>query len=69
MQIVAEGVETIQELARLQEFNCDMVQGFLLSKPLDAQTVQMLLTHDELSTRYLDRLSELQTHIAGTLLQ
>lgn len=69
MQIVAEGVETIQELARLQEFNCDMVQGFLLSKPLDANTVHLMLSHNELSTNYLDRLSELQTHIAGTLLQ
>jgi EAL domain-containing protein (putative c-di-GMP-specific phosphodiesterase class I) len=69
MQIVAEGVETIQELARLQEFNCDMVQGFLLSKPLEPQTVHRFLTHDELSTRYLDQLTELQTHIEGTLLQ
>jgi diguanylate cyclase (GGDEF)-like protein len=69
MQIIAEGVETIQELACLWEFDCDMVQGFLLSKPLDAQTLHRLLTRDELSTRYLDRLSELQTHIAATLLQ
>ena len=60
MQIVAEGVETTQELARLRELNCDMVQGFLLSKPLDAQTVYLLLTQNELSTRYQDRVSELR---------
>nr|WP_246409094.1 EAL domain-containing protein [Granulicella aggregans] len=59
MQIVAEGVETVHELARLREFNCDMVQGFLLSKPLDAQSVHMLLRDNELSTRYLDCLSEI----------
>ncbi len=43
MKIVAEGVESCEELARLQEFHCDMVQGYLLSRPLAPPAVQSLL--------------------------
>ena len=39
MQVIAEGVETKEELSRLRELRCDMVQGFLLSKPQDADTI------------------------------
>jgi diguanylate cyclase (GGDEF)-like protein/PAS domain S-box-containing protein len=34
LRIVAEGVETKQQLAILKKFNCDEVQGYLFSKPL-----------------------------------
>lgn len=34
MQVVAEGVESQQVKNRLQELNCDIVQGFFYSKPL-----------------------------------
>ncbi|MBV9559993.1 MAG: EAL domain-containing protein, partial [Bradyrhizobium sp.] len=34
MSIVAEGVETIEQLAFLAEEGCDSVQGYLLGKPL-----------------------------------
>jgi len=33
MDVVAEGVETPQQLALLEEKNCDRVQGFFFSKP------------------------------------
>ena len=32
--LVAEGVETRAEMDRLREFGCELVQGFLLSRPL-----------------------------------
>ena len=35
--VVAEGVEYEQQLQYLRENNCDRVQGYLISKPLDAQ--------------------------------
>lgn len=34
MTVVAEGVETLEELNLLKEFNCDIIQGYLFSKPL-----------------------------------
>ncbi len=43
MKIVAEGVETPEELMRLQDFHCDMVQGYLLSKPLSPEAMLHLL--------------------------
>jgi EAL domain-containing protein (putative c-di-GMP-specific phosphodiesterase class I) len=32
--VVAEGVETQEQLDTLREMNCDKVQGFLLSRPV-----------------------------------
>lgn len=41
--VVAEGVETEEQFAFLKELNCDYVQGFLLSKPLEAVRFTELL--------------------------
>ncbi|MDO6425893.1 EAL domain-containing protein [Thalassotalea sp. 1_MG-2023] len=37
LQVVAEGVETAESLALLNEYNCDYAQGYYLSKPLSAE--------------------------------
>ena len=34
IHIVAEGIETEQQLVYLRQVNCDMVQGYIFSKPL-----------------------------------
>jgi EAL domain-containing protein (putative c-di-GMP-specific phosphodiesterase class I) len=34
MRVVAEGVETTAQLDRLRELNCDVVQGYLMARPL-----------------------------------
>jgi len=34
MRVVAEGVETIEQMRKLKELRCDEVQGFYISKPL-----------------------------------
>ena len=39
MTVVAEGVETEQQLACLKKLGCDQVQGYLLSKPLSADAL------------------------------
>ena len=37
LQVVAEGVETREQMARLSELGCDLQQGFLFTPPLSAQ--------------------------------
>ena len=34
LEVVAEGVETPEQLALLRDFGCDQVQGYFISKPL-----------------------------------
>ena len=34
LQVVAEGVESAEQLTLLRQFGCDQVQGYLISKPL-----------------------------------
>ncbi|WJE08475.1 EAL domain-containing protein [Pseudoalteromonas sp. JC3] len=36
MKVVAEGVETLEQLRLLQQLECDFGQGYLISKPLSA---------------------------------
>ncbi len=43
LQVVAEGVETEQQLARLREANCDTAQGFLFSEPVPADGFEKFL--------------------------
>lgn len=46
LTVVAEGVETAQELALLRRINCSQVQGFLISRAVSSHDFQQLLTHD-----------------------
>jgi polar amino acid transport system substrate-binding protein len=39
MTVIAEGVETKQQLLELQEQNCDEIQGYYLSRPISAQAM------------------------------
>ena len=39
LRVVAEGVETEGQLARLREMGCDVAQGFYFSKPLDGDAL------------------------------
>jgi diguanylate cyclase (GGDEF)-like protein len=43
LQVVAEGVETAEQLERLQELGCDEMQGFLFSRPVTAEHFEQLL--------------------------
>jgi len=47
MLTVAEGVETPDQLARLDELGADLVQGYLYYRPMDAESaMRLLLEHD-----------------------
>ncbi|WP_296246464.1 putative bifunctional diguanylate cyclase/phosphodiesterase [Pseudomonas sp. UBA4194] len=43
LKVVAEGVETPEQLALLRGFGCDQVQGFLISRPLPLDELQAYL--------------------------
>ncbi len=43
LKVVAEGVETIDELRFVSKHGCDVVQGYLFSKPLKAIELEKLL--------------------------
>lgn len=45
LKVVAEGVESPQQLAFLREHDCDFIQGYLLSRPLPLQQLALLLQH------------------------
>lgn len=39
LEVVAEGVENHAQMEVLEELECDLVQGFLISKPIDGQEI------------------------------
>ena len=48
MDVIAEGVETEEQKARLTAMECDYAQGYLISRPVDAKTAQSLLEREAL---------------------
>jgi EAL domain-containing protein (putative c-di-GMP-specific phosphodiesterase class I) len=56
LETVAEGVETQQQMEYLREQDCDELQGFLISAPLDAERCLKFL---------LDRKVQQERKIAG----
>ena len=48
-QVIAEGVETREQLDYLRNIGCDMIQGFFFSKPLPEQEALAFLEKNALS--------------------
>jgi len=50
MAVVAEGVETADQLRQLGDLGCDYGQGYLFSRPVGAGQAAELLTDEQFST-------------------
>ena len=59
VKVLAEGVEDIGQLTILESWDCDQVQGYLFSRPVEADAVlRLLANHEHLApTRNLPRAS------------
>ena len=43
LEVIAEGVETQEQITLLKEYACDQIQGFVLSKPLEINKFEELV--------------------------
>ncbi len=44
MEVLAEGIETPEELEWLRQAGCDLVQGYLIGKPAPFPAIARLIT-------------------------
>ncbi|MCY4179873.1 MAG: EAL domain-containing protein, partial [Litoreibacter sp.] len=47
--VIAEGTEDLDVIGRLEELNCDFVQGFALAKPMDIEGLTDFLREQQQS--------------------
>lgn len=52
LEIVAEGVETREQLEFLRQHNCDFVQGYFFSKPIPASDLEQMLRQQGPNTKH-----------------
>lgn len=58
MTVVAEGVETTDQLKVLNNYNCDTIQGYLFSKPVPASDFEKLLRKGKLIPEEMKKIEE-----------
>jgi diguanylate cyclase (GGDEF)-like protein len=52
IRVVAEGVESLDQLSLLKSKHCDVVQGYVFSKPLSPDKLLDLLQQDDMESQY-----------------
>ncbi|WP_176523090.1 putative bifunctional diguanylate cyclase/phosphodiesterase [Blastococcus aggregatus] len=57
LRTVAEGVETDEQHRQLAELGCDFAQGYLFSRPVDAETIMALVAGESAETHAATRVA------------
>ncbi len=52
LDVIAEGIETLDQTQLLKEMNCESGQGFYYSRPIDTESVDQLLKDQNLKSIY-----------------
>jgi diguanylate cyclase (GGDEF)-like protein/PAS domain S-box-containing protein len=55
MRVVAEGVETREQLRRVRDAGCDEVQGYLIARPMDAAALAAWLVSQDAARLHLSK--------------
>lgn len=55
IEVAADGVETMHQYEYLKSCQCDLVQGYLISRPVNADKIPQLLRSEIAGTRLLQR--------------
>ena len=66
--IVAEGIETQEQLAMLKSLDCETAQGYLFSKPVDANAILTLL-NSNFNLEQMQPFSDVVSYTFGGLLE
>ncbi|QRG66808.1 EAL domain-containing protein [Brevibacillus choshinensis] len=60
MRVVAEGVETVEQLTFLKQQRCDEIQGYIFSKPVPVTAFNQLLSKERLTPHRIHDPSEFE---------
>ena len=52
LDVIAEGVETEEQLSFLQENGCDVIQGYIVSRPIPAPAFAQLVRERQQMTQW-----------------
>jgi EAL domain-containing protein (putative c-di-GMP-specific phosphodiesterase class I) len=53
MSVVAEGVETVEQMEILKQLGCEYGQGYLFSRPLTAEAAELIILNRHLGMNHL----------------
>lgn len=62
LKLIAEGIETAEQVSRLRNAGCEFGQGYFFSKAVDADAVERLLAAND---REITAAAQAKTHAAG----